>query len=92
MSECVFPQNQNNIDWWHLSTNNKAMHLLEKNVDKIYWKTFSSNHSIFEIDYKFLKNRIQPFKEELMQKVFHPDRLVYCLEKYNYDIANEKYM
>ena len=27
----------------------------------------------------------------LMQKCFHPDRLVYYLENYNYDIGDDEY-
>ena len=52
---------------------------------------FSSNPSIFEIDYQALQQRIEPFKEELMKKCFHPDRLVRHLEVYNYDIGEDDY-
>ena len=52
---------------------------------------FSSNPSIFEIDYQTLQKRIEPFKEELMKKCFHPDRLVRYLEVHNYDIGEEEY-
>ena len=50
------------------------------------------NASIFEIDYKALYKRIEPFKEQLIAKCFHPDRLVRYLEKYNYDIGDEEYL
>ena len=36
-----------------------------------------------------LKKRIETFKEELIQKCYHPKRLVYYLDKYNYDIGEE---
>ena len=52
---------------------------------------FSSNPSIFEIDYQTLQQRIEPFKEELIQKCFHPERLVRYLEVYNYDIGDDEY-
>ncbi len=51
----------------------------------------SSNPSIFEIDYQVLGERIEPFKEELIQKCFHPARLVRYLETYNYNIGEEEY-
>ena len=37
-------------------------------------------------------NQEEPFKEELMQKCFHPVRLVHYLEKYNYDINGDEYI
>jgi len=57
-----------------------------------YYHTLSANPSIFKIDYKQLYKRIEPFHEELMQKCFHPDRVKYYLEKYDYDILEEEYM
>ena len=44
---------------------------------------------IFEIDYQKLETRIETFKEELIQKCFHPRRLLYYLETYNYDIGDD---
>ena len=52
---------------------------------------FSSNPSIFEINYQVLKQQIGPFKEELMKEYFHPDRLVRYLETYHYDIGEDEY-
>ena len=60
-------------------------------LDKIDWYWLSQNPSIFKVDYTALNKRIDPFKEELMQKCFHPKRLVYYLEQYNYDIGGEEY-
>ena len=54
-------------------------------------KELLTNPAIFEIDYQVLQQRIEPFKEELIQKCFHPDRLVRYLETYNYDIGEEEY-
>jgi hypothetical protein len=53
---------------------------------------FSSNPSIFEIDYQTIQQRIEPFKEELIQKCFHPERLIRYLETYNYDIGEDEYL
>ena len=51
----------------------------------------SDNPSIFQVDYKCFAQIIEPFKEELMQKCFHPDRLFRYLETYNYDIGEDEY-
>ena len=63
--------------------------LLEQNQGKINCN-LSKNLSIFKIDYTLLYKRLEPFKEELMQKCFHPDRLVYYLEQYHYDIGDDE--
>ena len=89
----LLKQNPEKIDWKKLSKNPNAIPLLEQNVDKIdWWWQVSCNPSIFEIDYEALKARIEPIEEELMQKCYHPNRLFYYLEKYNYDIGDEEYM
>ena len=49
------------------------------------------NPEIYEIDYQEIAKLIEPFKEELIQKCFHPKRLVYYLEKYNYDIGCDEF-
>jgi hypothetical protein len=67
------------------------MHLLEQNKYRIRWTWFFSNPSIIEIDYDTIKKRSEPFKEELMKKCFHPDRLVHYFEVYNYDIGEDEY-
>lgn len=53
--------------------------------------SFLKNPAIFGIDYQTLKQRMEPFREELMQRCFHPHRLLYYLEKYGYDIGEENY-
>ena len=45
-------EKQYKIDWYKLSKNPNAIDLLEKNQDKIKWKQFSINPSIFEDDYE----------------------------------------
>ena len=88
----LLEQYPDKIDWENLSMNPNVIHLLEQNPDKIKWNYLLENPSIFEIDYQVLKDRIEPFKEELIQKCFHPGRLVYYLEKYNYDIGDDEYL
>ena len=51
-----------------LSGNPNAISLLEKNQEKIHWEVFSSNPSIFEYDYKKMKNHfLSTFGNELIQ-------------------------
>lgn len=83
--------NINKIRWDFLSQNPQAIRLLEQNLDKINWCDLIKNPSIFEIDYQDLQQRIEVFKEELIQKCYHPERLVYYLETYNYDIGEDEY-
>ena len=88
----LLEKNQDKINWSELSGNLEAIHLLEQNQDKISWYNLSDNKEIFVIDYQVLKQRIEPFKEELIAKCFHPDRLVRYLEVYNYDIGEDEYL
>ena len=88
----LLEKNPEKIHWSNLSANPNAIHLLQQNIEKIDWSRLSYNTSIFEIDYKALYKRIEPFKEQLIAQCFHPDRLVRYLEKYNYDIGDEEYL
>ena len=76
-------------DWVHindlnrdgLSLNPNAIYLLEQNPDKIYLSNLSSNPSIFELDYVFLKNRCNLYLEELIKKTCHPSRIIKLLDQ-----------
>ena len=46
-----------------LSENPNAIHLLERNLDKIYW--LSKNPAIFEYDYKSMTEKCDIYKEEI---------------------------
>ena len=87
----LLEQNKDKINWSILSFNSKAIHILEQDKDYIDWYHIFLNPSIFEINYADLQKRIDPFKEELMQKCYHPKRLVFYLETYNYDIGEDEY-
>ena len=87
----LLEQNPDKIDWNVLSKNPNAIHIIEQNLDKINWCDLIKNPSIFQLDYQALQQRIKVFKEELIQKCYHPDRLVYYLKTYNYDIGEEEY-
>ena len=81
----ILETNRNKIDWWYLSCNPNAIHLLEQNMDKISWYYLSQNPNIFIYDYDKMKlnSKTSEVVEELIAKVFHPDRLLRICENYN---------
>jgi hypothetical protein len=76
----LLEQNQDKIDWESLSKNPNAIHLLEQNQGKIKWSYLSLNPNIFIYDYKKIKERKQSIHDELMENLFHPDRIAKFLK------------
>ena len=76
----LLEKNMDKINWMYLSRNLNAIPLLENNVDNICWNWFSKNPNIFELDYGFLKGRMDIIREELMMKAWHPSRVMKWLE------------
>ncbi len=69
-----------NISWEYLSKNPMAIDLLEKNKDKIYVEKLLLNPNIYELDYEFFYERMNIFKKELIEKTWHPRRIMnWCL-------------
>lgn len=62
------------IDWNELSCNPSALHLFEKkeNKNKLNYHSLSDNPVIFELNKKYLKERMDIIREEICIKVFHP--------------------
>jgi alkylated DNA nucleotide flippase Atl1 len=54
--------------------------ILKKNPDKINWVLISLNPNIFELDYGFLRKRMDIIREELMMKAWHPLRVMKWVE------------
>jgi hypothetical protein len=73
----LLKQNQNKICWDLLlfNSNDKAIQLLKENQNKINWNWLSENPSIFELDYKQMVNKFKPIAEEIILKVYNPDRI-----------------
>jgi hypothetical protein len=73
----LLEENLEKINWSFLSINPNAIHLLEKNKEKIHWSFLSYNPSIFKkiINYKYLYQRMNVIREELLMKCMHPGRL-----------------
>jgi len=72
--------NQDKIDWRELSMNPVAIHLLEANQDKIDWDEFSHNPAIFTYDYQKLRTNKLTINREVVEYVYHPDRVERLLE------------
>jgi hypothetical protein len=62
----------NKVDWYHLSANEAAMDILPHYRSEISWYMLSQNPGIFTYDYKEIEKYCLMFKEELMERVFHP--------------------
>ena len=87
----ILEKNQDKINWVTLSSNPNAISLLKKNPDKINWCMLSSNEGKNEINYPFLKERMDILREDLMKAVYHPKRLEKYLE-FGYDIFDDEMM
>jgi hypothetical protein len=76
----LIEKNMDQIDWKYLSLNPSAIHILQQNQDKIVWCNLSKNPGIFELDYDFLKRRMNIVRDELLIKTWHFDRFEkWCL-------------
>ena len=77
------------IFWNRLSRNPAAIHLLERHPEKIHWKQLSLNpvalHLLFQLDHETMSQANEPFKEELLEYVFDPERLMRFSAQYNVD-------
>jgi hypothetical protein len=78
----LLEKNMDRISWEGVSGNPSAISLRKRNMDKIDWSSLSENPNIFEknINYSFLKERMDIVREELMMKCMHPLRLERWLE------------
>jgi len=77
----ILEKHPEKINWHSISTNPNACHLLERNLDKkdkFNWHCMGLDEHIYEIDYKYLEDRCNVYKEELIQRSMHPSRI----EKY----------
>lgn len=83
--------------WRKLTKNPYAIPLLERlnksdvEYEYFYGVDLYSNPGIFKLDTEAMKKQIASFAEELMAAVFHPRRVQYFLDKYNYDITCDEY-
>jgi len=86
----ILEQHPDKISWSCLSRNPNAGHLLEKNLDKkaqFNWHVMGAYDYIYEIDYKYLEERCNVYKEELIKMAMHPRRIAKYAED-GYDIED----
>jgi hypothetical protein len=69
------------IGWDLLCANPNAMHILEKNQDKIDYFWLSCNPNIFTYDYEKMHQSHRELKEELMKEAWRPSRVAKWLEQ-----------
>lgn len=83
----ILEKNLDKINWDGLSQNKNALHILEQNLDKkdkFNWNCMGLCEHVYEIDYKYLEERCNVYKEELIQKSMSPKKLQrYIDEGYN---------
>ena len=80
-------KNLDKVNWTYLSGNINAISMLEKNQDKVSFRELSRNPNIYTYDYNYYRKRMDLYREELMEKLFHPSRLIHYLE-IGYDFAD----
>jgi len=56
------------------------MDLLAQHQDEISWTNLSQNESIFEYNYRGIKERCELYKDELMAESLHPSRIKKLLD------------
>lgn len=62
--------------WVFQSIDPNKIELLRDNLDKIDWSQFSANPAIFTYDYFKMKMKKHRLHEELINALYHPDRVV----------------
>ena len=74
------------VDWWFLSYNQNAIHILEENMGKISWFWLSNNPNaillLARLNTEKMRENCKHFAEELAAYVFRPVRLVRICKKY----------
>ena len=75
-----------------MSSNPNAIHLLERNPNKINWFELSRNpnaiHLLARLDTEKMRENCKAFAEELAAYVFHPVRLMKICEKYELELED----
>ncbi len=89
LSGPLFKKNNPKVIWESLSGNPNAIHLLRTNLHKVYCDMLSKNPNaidlLFKYDYQTMKQNNKDFCEELVKKVFNPERLLSVCKSYNID-------
>jgi hypothetical protein len=80
----ILEANPDNIHWGGLSANPAGLELLSKCPEDRYidYDYLIMNSAIYDLDYEAIRERINIFKEELLQKTLHPKRFIRWIEDY----------
>ena len=88
----ILEKNLDKVNWDLLSSNPNAIHLLEKNLDKVVRSVFSRNTNVHlllsNLDYEAMKLNRQEFNRELVESVFHPERLFRICERNDLEFSD----
>ena len=80
------------VDWMILSSNPEAIPILEKNLDKVRWFSVCRNPNaiplIVKLDYELMRINNQPFFQELVAFVCHPNWLQKCATRLGLDFED----
>ena len=60
-------------------------------ISKLITYMYENNAGIYKIDYKYLSDKMNIHTEDIMKKVYKPERVQYYLDKYSYDIGLDEY-
>jgi hypothetical protein len=71
------------FDWDGISTNPNAINLIEQNLDKFVYTFGSSNPAIFEYDYNNMKQNKKRLHLDLIESLYHPNRVAKYLETHD---------
>ena len=81
-----------NINWKGLSSNESAISILEKNLDKVDWYWLSSNesalHLLSKLDYQQMFVNNQMFQQELIAFICNPLWIKKCASRLNMDFGD----
>jgi hypothetical protein len=84
-SKEIFEMDKSKMNKFSISRNPNAVDYLKQNQDKICWTEFCKNEAIFELDYQKMKEKNKYFFEELVQKVFNPERVIRMANMFQMD-------
>ena len=73
--EIISKEIRGSFEWYYLKEN--VFVLFEKDNNLVKWVTFTETEDTFQMDLEYMKEKIHStgILEELLQKIFHPNRL-----------------
>jgi hypothetical protein len=79
------------VVWLSLSSNPNAIHILEKNLDKVSWMSLSLNPNAIhlyatKLEANSMRENCKTFAEELAKVVFNPMRAQRMADLYELDM------